>query len=235
MPYYCKKPETPLEKLAANQACVFRPSLWQPVSGTSYGPFGATCSAPVTDVFGASLDQDFSIDGPVFAALVPQLASKDPEGLATLLAVTFPAPGKLSPEQADQNFSKLLSAFQESTVGGGNVLGNVAASAEAALRAAWRRQAAQGFKDLVSGKVVGSVKLSPHVTIESSRIGAGGDLRKGARLTVRVRGLPVKVVHKLDPIFIPKSSGNAAAIHVGARDLQRMESAAVSVANARAA
>ena len=61
--------------------------MWQPVAGTSYGPFGATCSAPVTDVFGASLDQDFSIDGPVFAALVPQLASKDPEGLATLLAV----------------------------------------------------------------------------------------------------------------------------------------------------
>lgn len=119
MPYSCKKPETPLEKLAANQAFVFRTSLWQPVAGTYYGPFGATCSAPVTDVFGASLDQDFSIDGPVFAALVPQLASKDPEGLATLIAVTFPSSAKLSPEEADQRLTKLLKSLQESTVGGG--------------------------------------------------------------------------------------------------------------------
>ncbi len=231
MPYSCKKPVTDLEMLAASQACVFNPLLWQSTVGTSYGPFGATCSAAVTDVFATTLQQDFSIDGPVFAALIPQLAAQDPDGLAEILAVTFAPPAKLTPDEADQRFSRLLLSLQESTIGLGSVAGNINASAEAALRAAWRRQAAKGFNDLITGKRLGSIKLGPYITVESSRIGAGGVLRKGAHLTVRVKGLPMGVVHRIDPMFMPKSAG--AVLRVGGRDLQRMNQGAVSVANAR--
>ncbi|RZI79437.1 MAG: hypothetical protein EOP38_25380 [Rubrivivax sp.] len=98
---------------------------------------------------------------------------------------------------ADGAFDRLWSATQDSLIGGGNIGGNVASGTEAILRAAWKRQAMNGFRSLTSGAKTGTIRLGPHISIEPRNIGKGGELRKGARLMVRIRGLPMTVVHNL--------------------------------------
>ena len=70
--------------------------------------------------------------------------------------------------------------------------------------------------------------------LTASRIGKGGELRKGARLVVHVKGLPTTVLQKLEQPFVVKPSGSTATVRIGARDMQRIEEAATSVAGARA-
>ncbi len=192
-------------------------------------------SAPLgyLDTYGSTLDQDFGLDLPVFAALLPQLAQTDPDGTAILLSATFPPEQSLPPAAADRWLDKMLKSLQDALIGGGNIGGNLSASVEASLRAAWRRQAAAGFKTLLAGDAP-SIRVSPYITITASRIGKGGELRKGARLVVHVKGLPTTVLQKLEQPFVVRPSGSTATVRIGARDVQRIEQAATSVAGARA-
>ena len=103
---------------------------------------------------------------------------------------------------------------------------------EAVLRAAWHRQATTGFKALLDGELP-VIRISPHITVVASRIGKGGELRKGARLVVRVKGLPTTVLQALEQPFSIKPGGITATLRIGARDAKRMEQAASSVAAAR--
>lgn len=206
-------------------ACTLRNSVGQRFPGV-------TTPTSYLDMYSTTLDQEFGLDIPVLAALLPQLAQTDADGTALLLAATFPPAQSLPPAAADRWFDKMLNSLQDALVSGGNISGNLSASVEAGLRAAWRRQAAAGFKPLLSGELP-SIRISPHITITAWKIGKGGELRKGAKLVVHVKGLPTTVLQALEQPFVVKPNGAAAAIRIGARDMQRIEQAATSIAGAR--
>lgn len=170
--FVCPRPRTDAEKRAFADACLFN-DLLMPPGGGALGQPQFECLAPRLDVFDTTLDQEFELDRPVIAALLPQMAQHDPEGAAALLAAANPPPRPLSAAEADVWLDKTLAALGDSITGGGNWPGNLAAGVETALREAWRRQARDGFAKLLQGGV-GSVRLSPHVTVESRRIGKGG-------------------------------------------------------------
>lgn len=198
-------------------ACTLRNSVGQRFPGV-------TAPTSYLDMYSTTLDQEFGLDIPVLAALLPQLAQTDADGTALLLAATFPPAQSLPPAAADRWFDKMLNSLQDALVSGGNISGNLSASVEAGLRAAWRRQAAAGFKPLLSGELP-SIRISPHITITAWKIGKGGELRKGAKLVVHVKGLPTTVLQALEQPFVVKPNGAAAAIRIGARDMQRIEQA----------
>ncbi len=78
--------------------------------------------------------------------------AKAKENLLTQLdKLHFARVQKLTQAEADKWLDRLIAALRDSTVGAGNAPGNLTASAEAVLRAAWRRQAAAGFEALLSG------------------------------------------------------------------------------------
>lgn len=231
----CVNPFTPAERLAQAQACVFQ-NFSRPYSPFSVGPFGAACAAPRLDVFQTTIDADFGLDGPVLHALLPQLVSLDVESACCLLASQALPPRPLSPAEADQWLNRLLSALKDSTVGLGNVGGNLTSAAEATLRAAWRRQAVAGFESLLTGSATHSIRLSTNITVEARKIGAGGVIRAGAKLVVRVRGLPSQVIHdlhKAESMLVPKSGGTVGVLRVGAQNAQGLERTALAVADAR--
>lgn len=228
----CRAPTTQAENLAHCQSPLFS-SMLQPMPFSSRGPAGWACQGMVIDVSQTTLDQDFQMDGPVLTRLLPDLVSSGPDAAVSLLDSAYPPPANMNSAQADQWLEKLLDKLADSTVGGGNILGNISNVTESALRAAWRRQAANGFQSLVSGASSSSIRLSEHITVQAVKIGKGGELRQGAKLIVRVRGLPTKVVQQLAPEFAPKAGGQFGVLRVGARDLVRMDRVAVSVANAR--
>lgn len=191
------------------------------------------CEVSTLDAFSSTLNGDFNLDGPMALALAAQLAKTNPDQAALLLASRIP-PEQVAAAQKDERFlDKLLSATKDGIVGEGNILGNVAAVNEAALRAAWQRHARNAFQALASGAKTGTIRLSPHITIEPRNIGKGGDLRKGARMIVRVRGLPMTVLHNLPTPFISKAGGQFSAMRVGARDMQRLGQATTALADAR--
>lgn len=237
MPYYCKKPTTPAEQSAASRAHLFESILYQSFTAEQpvLGPQGGYSSAPVTDTFVATLDQEFLLDGPVLRSLLPQLIEADPQAAVALVAVVSKPPPEIhtSPKAADDWLQRWLSAFRDSLVGGGNVVGNVTSAAEAALRRHWRLQAAKGFDDLISGVSQGQINLGKNISVTTKRIGIGGQVRGGAKIIVRVQGQPVKVVQHLKLPWVSKSGGKFGVIKASPRDVQRLGNMAVEVADAR--
>lgn len=229
--FVCPRPRTAAEKRTFADACLFN-DLFMPPAGGAIGQPQLECAAPRLDVYDTTLDQEFELDRPVIAALLPQIAQHDPEGAAALLGAANPPPRALSAAEADVWLDKTLAALGDSITGGGNWPGNLAAGVETALREAWRRQARDGFSKLLQGGV-GSVRLGQHVTVEARRIGKGGELRKGAKLIVKVRGLPMRVVRQLPAAFVPKAGARWGTMMVGARTVQQLEQAQVAVASAR--
>jgi hypothetical protein len=201
---------------------------WSVVSSTGYGYFppSMACETSVLDVFPSTFSGEFELDVPVAIALVERLAVSQPNEAALILAASLPA-FKLPTSE------NLADATLDTLVGKGNILGNLSASVEAALRIGWKSQAKTGFKALVSGAQSSVIRLGPHVSIEPHKIGKGGVLRKGARLNVRIHNLPISVMHSLPSPMIPKSGGQFGAMRVGARDLKLMDRAGVSIADAR--
>jgi hypothetical protein len=192
------------------------------------------CAAPNLDAFLSTLNGDFALDGPLLKGLVGQMATTQPDQAALLMAATLPrASLPRTAAEADRSFNRLMTSTGSAVYGGGNIGGNIAGVAEAALRAAWRRQALSGFRGLLSGAATGTIHLGPHISIEPRNIGRGGALRKGARLMVRIRNLPMTVVHSLPAPIVSKAAGQSGAIRVGATDLRRMSQAADAVADAR--
>lgn len=212
----------------ANADCFrdFRTAAWAPAwqRGAS-----TTVALPYLDVYGITLDQEFDLDTPVVLALIPELARSDPDAALTLMTLLMPPNQSLPP---DEYFNKMLTALKDSTIGWGNVLGNIGAGTEAALRAAWKRSASRHIKAILSGEVQ-RVAISPHVKIHSHKIGKAGELRKGAKLIVRVTGLPTTVVQKLEVPFAIRPDARSHAVRIGARDVGRLEQGAAAIAHAR--
>jgi hypothetical protein len=233
--YYCEKPTTQAEQLAAARANLFASILYQPIAAQApaLGPQRTFSMAPVTDTFMATLDQEFLLDGPVLRRLLPQLVESDPEAAMVLVAVAAKPPAGMSPQQADDWLQRWLKAFRESTVGGGNIAGNISASAEAALRRHWRLQAAKGFADLIAGNVQGKISLGKNIHVTTRRIGKGGQARGGARIIVRLQGQPTQVVQQLKLPYVPKAGGQFGVIKASPQDVQRLKHVAVAVADSR--
>jgi hypothetical protein len=188
-----------------------------------------TLAQPFLDVFGTTLDRQFDLDTPVGVALVPELASSDPDAALALMTMLMPPNQSLPP---DEYFNKMVVALQDSTVGWGNVLGNLGASTTAALRAAWKRSASRHIQAILSGEAQ-SIVISPYVKIQSHKISKAGDLRKGAKLIVRVTGLPTKIVQKLEVPFAIRPDARSYAVRISARDVGRLERGATAIASAR--
>jgi hypothetical protein len=131
--FTCERPRTHAERLAFANACTFTDLLHPPLGG-ALGQPQLTCSATQLDVFDTTLNQDFELDRPVIAALVPQMAQQDPTATAALLGLAYPPPRALSPAEADVWLDKLLAALGDSITGGGNWPGNLAAGVETALQ-----------------------------------------------------------------------------------------------------
>ena len=88
----------------------------QPASVPAWQRGASTTGAqPYLEVFGSTLDQDFELDTPVALALIPQLASTDPDAALALMTVLMPPRQSLPP---DEYFNKMLAALKDSTVGG---------------------------------------------------------------------------------------------------------------------
>ncbi len=232
-PYRCPAPRTDAERQAFATAPFFT-SLLMPPRGGPLGLPDLQCGPLRLQTFDDTLvDHVFELDHPAVAALLPQLVERDPEAAALLLGALQPPERPLEPAEADAALDRLLDALRGSITGDGNWPGHLAAGAETALREHWRRQAARAFEALITGAQQGSIALSPHVTVQAHRIGKGGELRRGARLVVRVRGLPVKVVQQLPSAFVPKAGARWGTLQVGARNLQQLQQAQVAVATAR--
>lgn len=184
------------------------------------------CETTSIDAFSTYLNEDLQLDRPLALALARQHAASNPDQAVMILVASVP-------EESLPKSDKFADAVFDTLFGGGNLPGNVAASTEAALRAAWKRQAKNAFKSLTSNGGSGVIRLGPHITIEPRNIGKGGDLRKGARMMVRIKGLPMTVIHSLPTPIISKAGGQFAGIRVGARDLVRMEQAGNAIADAR--
>lgn len=73
-----------------------------------------TLAQPFLDVFGTTLDRQFDLDTPVGVALVPELASSDPDAALALMTMLMPPNQSLPP---DEYFNKMVVALQDSTVG----------------------------------------------------------------------------------------------------------------------
>lgn len=218
-------PSTAAEKQTFAQCSALDRLFASPVSNGTIA-YGMSCQVSTIDAFSSVLNEDFELDRPMALALAAQLVSTQPEQAVLLLAATVP-PDK---RPTDDRF---VEALGDTLIGGGNLPGNVAGSTEAALRAHWKKGALKAFKSLTSGAQTSTIRLGPHITIEPRNIGKGGDLRKGARLMVRVRGLPMTVVHSLPSPLISKAGGQFGAVRVGARDLQRMTQVGDALADAR--
>lgn len=186
----------------------------------------STCQPTIIDAYPSTLDEELELDRPLVMALALKHASTNADEAALLLASAIP-PEKLpkSDKMADATFDSLF--------GGGNLPGNLSASIEASLKAAWKRQAANAFKTLLDGTRSGAIRLGPHISISPHKIGKGGDLRKGARLKIRISRLPMTVIQSLPAPVVSKASGQFGAMRVSARDLVRIEQAASAIAETR--
>lgn len=233
MPNLCT-PTTAAERQAFAQSCSLDRLFTAPyLQGNGVGSYSMACEVSTLDAFPSTLNGEFELDPPLMLALAKQLAATDPNAAAMLLAAAQPANSLPSAAAADGAFDRLMSISGDALYGAGNIGGNIAGASEAALRAAWKRQAMNGFKSLIEGSKTGTIRLGPHISIEPRRIGKGGELRKGARLMVRVRGLPMTVIHSLPGPIVAKAGGQFGAIRVGATDLRRMSQSASALADAR--
>jgi hypothetical protein len=77
------------------------------------------------------------------------------------------------------------------------------------------------------------VKLTPHITLESFKIGKGGDLRKGAAIKVRIKGLPMTVMHALPAPVVMKAGGQFGSMRVSPANPRAMVSAGDAITNTR--
>lgn len=198
------------------------------------GAYAMSCGPTTSlDIFSDRLDNQFDVDWPVFCALLPQLASADPQGTAQLLYEM--AEGQIPKDvaKADMAIDRLWKEAKDAAFGWGNLPGNVVTSAEIGLRAAWKAQVRLALSGLASGRKLGSVKLSPHITLESFKIGKGGDLRKGAAIKVRIKGLPMTVMHALPAPVVMKAGGAFGSMRVSPANTRAMVSAGDAITNAR--
>jgi hypothetical protein len=198
------------------------------------GAYAMSCGPTTSlDIFSDRLDNQFDVDWPVFCALLPQLASADPQGTAQLLYEM--AEGQIPKDvtKADMAIDRLWKEAKDAAFGWGNLPGNVVTSAEIGLRAAWKAQVRLALSGLASGRKLGSVKLTPHITLESFKIGKGGDLRKGAAIKVRIKGLPMTVMHALPAPVVMKAGGAFGSMRVSPANTRAMVSAGDAITNAR--
>lgn len=198
------------------------------------GAYAMSCGPTSSlDIFSDRLDNQFDVDWPVFCALLPQLASADPQGTAQLLYEM--AEGQIPKDvaKADMAIDRLWKEAKDAAFGWGNLPGNVVTSAEIGLRAAWKAQVRLALSGLASGRKLGSVKLTPHITLESFKIGKGGDLRKGAAIKVRIKGLPMTVMHALPAPVVMKAGGAFGSMRVSPANTRAMVSAGDAITNAR--
>lgn len=198
------------------------------------GAYSMSC-APTSslDVFGSRLDDEFILDWPVFLAVLPEMASKDPQGTAQMMVEVMGDQLPKDEAKANQVFERLWAEAKEATVGGGNVLGNTVTSAEIALRAAWKAQVRLAIRGLATGRTMRAVKLTPHITLEPFKIGKGGELRKGAAIKVRIRGLPMNVMHSLPAPVVMKAGGQFGTIRANPASVRSVISTADAITNAR--
>ncbi|MBT9489204.1 MAG: hypothetical protein IV093_17000 [Rubrivivax sp.] len=204
------------------------------VSGSVFAPPMSCRFTQAIDAYSETFAGEFELDAPLRAGLIRQLSATDPEGAALLLALGLPAAEmRQDPNAAESAFDRLLAESNKSLIGEENRYGNAVSLSEAALRLAWKKQAKQGFADLISGKVSGSVKLGKHVVVETHKVGRGGELRKGARLKVRIKGMPMSVIQELPKPVIAKSGGKFGTIRIGALDGVKIDASANAVSAAR--
>jgi hypothetical protein len=233
-------PLTPAEALAGRQCTLLDSVFARPAAPFSRVPYGDTCNVIDTlDVFDTTLSGDFALDEPLRIALFRQLALTQPDAAAQLMAVSAgpaapPSPAGPAPDAraADAGFERALQELKKSATDWGNLPGNVQASAEAALREAWRRQAQAGFQTLLSAQAP-SIRIGRHIVIESRKIGQGGVLRAGARLQVRITQLPMAVIQQLPAPVVMKARGSFGTVRVAARDMAGLNNAAQTIAHAR--
>lgn len=198
------------------------------------GAYAMSCGPTSSlDIYSDRLDNHFDVDWPVFCALLPQLASSDPQGTAQLLFDMSEGQIPKDAAKADMAIERLWKEAKEAAFGWGNLPGNVVSSAEIALRAAWKAQVRLALSGLASGRKLGSVKLTPHITLESFKIGKGGDLRKGAAIKVRIKGLPMTVMHALPASVVMKAGGSFGSMRVSPANTRAMVSAGDVITSAR--
>jgi hypothetical protein len=101
------------------------------------GAYAMSCGPTSSlDIFSERLDNQFDVDWPVFCALLPQLASADPQGTAQLLIEMSGDQLPKDPAKADLLIDRLWKEAKDAAFGWGNLPGNVVSSAEIGLRAA---------------------------------------------------------------------------------------------------
>ncbi len=232
MASYCAAPRTPAEQRTFAQIGSLD-RFFTSANTAGQGSFNMACTPSTLDVFSTRLDGDYALDWPVLCALIPEMAAADPEGTALLLAEAMGSDLPTNPQQAEQVIDRLIREVRGATIGAGNLAGNLTTSAEIALRAAWKAQARLGFRALITGKATGSIKLSQYVTIESFRIGKGGDIRKGAAIKVRIRGMPTTMMHALPSPVVLKAGGQFGAMRVNPTNNRALVSAADIIVSTR--
>lgn len=195
----------------------------------------AMSSGPTSsfDMFVTRIDDEYLLDYPVFCALLPQLATQDPQGTAQLVAEFMGDQLPKDPGRAESAFERFWAAAKDAAFDWGNVPGNVVTSAEIALRAAWKVQIRLILSGLAAGRVIGSVKLTPHIRLEPFRIGKGGDLRKGAAIKVRIQGLPVRVMQSLPASMVMKAGGGFGSMRVSPANTRSVVAMGDVLTNAR--
>ncbi|HEX5372165.1 MAG TPA: hypothetical protein VFW84_05465 [Aquabacterium sp.] len=185
------------------------------------------------DMFATRIDDEYLLDYPVFCALLPQLATQDPQGTAQLVAEFMGDQLPKDAGKAEAAIDRFWTAAKDAAFGWGNLPGNVVTSAEMALRAAWKAQIRLILSGLAAGRVTGSVKLTPHIRLEPFRIGKGGDLRKGAAIKVRIQGLPVRVMQSLPSSVVMKAGGGFGSMRVSPANTRSVVAASDVLTNAR--
>ncbi|MDD5367122.1 MAG: hypothetical protein PHR30_17435 [Gallionellaceae bacterium] len=221
------------EAMAHNQQMSVLSLFSRPMSYANLGPTSYYGASAEIDFFEVPYSEEFALDGPVLAALLSNLAQSDPDAALQLMVPAQALPGAtVAQHQADQAFEPIWQSFQDSLVGGGNLPGNLHGNVEAALRAAWRRQALQGFKNLRGGSQQ-AIALGSNVFMTARRIGARGDIRPGAQIRVVVKNLPVSVVHQLPVPFGPSHGGRVGQLRAHPLDMKKMAAAADAIADAR--
>ncbi|MCE2658182.1 MAG: hypothetical protein ACOVOG_10265 [Rubrivivax sp.] len=237
-------PPTPAEAWASRQCTVLDSLFARPAAPFSRVPYGNACNVVDTlDAFDTTLSGEFLLDEPLRIGWFRQLALTQPDAAAQLMVVSAGTSTPASPARAatpaaparpnlDTEFERALQELKKSATDWTNLPGNAQAAAEAALRAAWRRQAQAGFQALLSAQAP-SVRIGRHIVIEARKIGQGGVLRAGARLQVRITQLPLAVIQQLPSPVVLKARGSVGSIRVGARDMAGLNSAAQTIAHTR--
>ena len=234
-----QRPLTLAEQLVAQQAQALQVfNVYRLPGAATLGPMCNIARGREVVRYSTPIDREFFLDRPLQYALLLQLVKSNPEEALRLYALLTHMPERpLSRAESDAAWRDLQKNCADAIWGGGNVLGNTAATLEAYFKARWERQAAEGFAKLLGGGSNAPIALSPHVRLIAHRIRQDGRLGRGARINVsiKVKASDAHVLHELPLGFSNASGRSHALLRVSARNTQAISRAAVSVAQARAA